>query len=205
MRVIDSFDNGAALYPDNLAFVDGPEKINYREAQAQTRRIAATIRGHGYAAGTKIGILGPNANISFIALLGLFRSESVWLPVNPRNALEGNVDVLDRFDCELLMFHSNYETEARAIKEQVAGIKEIVCIDAKVDGITERFSAGEVLYVPAEQKHELANAGEGRLEVWLTVTPNVTPSHTFYEEQPDGTWARTTPRLDGRESLPPSA
>jgi quercetin dioxygenase-like cupin family protein len=77
--------------------------------------------------------------------------------------------------------------------------------DAKVDGKTERFSAGEVLYVPAEEKHELANVGEGRLEVWLTVSPNVTPSHTFYEEQPDGTWKRTTPRLDGRESRPPSA
>lgn len=77
--------------------------------------------------------------------------------------------------------------------------------EAKVDGKTERFTEGEVLYVPAEEKHELANVGEGRLEVWLTVTPNVTPSHTFYEEQPDGTWKRTTPRLDGLKSRPPSA
>ncbi len=76
--------------------------------------------------------------------------------------------------------------------------------DAKVDGETEHFSAGEVLYVPAEEKHELANVGNGRLEVWLTVTPNVSPSHTFYDEQPDGTWKRTTPRLDGQESRPPS-
>jgi len=135
MRIIDSFDNGAALYPDNLAFVDGPEKITYCEAAAQSRRIAASIRGHGYAAGSKVGILGPNANISFVALLGLFRSESVWLPVNPRNALDANIDVLDRFDCDLLFFHSNYEKEAREINQQVDGIKEIVCIDAKVDGV----------------------------------------------------------------------
>lgn len=135
MRVIDSFDNGAALYPDNLAFVDGPEKITYREAQSQTCRLAVAIRGHGYAAGTKIGILGPNANISFIALLGLFRSESVWLPVNPRNSTEINIDLLDRFDCELLMFHSDYEAEAKTILDQVPGIKEILCINAKVDGV----------------------------------------------------------------------
>jgi len=77
--------------------------------------------------------------------------------------------------------------------------------DAKIDGVTERFTAGEVLYVPAEEKHELANVGEGRLEVWLTVTPNVTPSHTFYEEQSNGTWERTTPRLDGLNSRPPTA
>jgi quercetin dioxygenase-like cupin family protein len=77
--------------------------------------------------------------------------------------------------------------------------------DAKIEGQTERFTEGEVLYVPAEEKHELANIGKGRLEVWLTVTPNITPSHTFYEEQQDGTWERTTPRLDGLESRPPSA
>ncbi|MDA1279765.1 MAG: cupin domain-containing protein [Chloroflexi bacterium] len=75
--------------------------------------------------------------------------------------------------------------------------------DAKVEGVKERFSPGDVLYVPAEEKHELANGGEGRLEVWLTVTPNVTPSHTFYAEQSDGTWLRVTHRLDGRKSRPP--
>ena len=52
--------------------------------------------------------------------------------------------------------------------------------DAKVDGHTERFTAGEVLYVSAEENHELANVGNNRLKVWLTVTPNVIPSHTFY-------------------------
>lgn len=78
-----------------------------------------------------------------------------------------------------------------------------VC-DAKVEGVTERFHPGEALYVPAEDKHSLANAGNERLEVWLTVTPNVTPTHTFYEEQQDGTWKRVTPRRDGRPSRPPS-
>ena len=76
--------------------------------------------------------------------------------------------------------------------------------EANVQGLSERFSPDDVLYVPAEQKHELANIGDGRLEVWLTVTPNVTPSHTFYEKQTNGIWNRITPRLDGQESLPPS-
>ena len=77
--------------------------------------------------------------------------------------------------------------------------------DAKVQGVMERFEPGEALYVPAEEKHSLENVGDEKLVVWLTVTPNVTPTHTFYEERSDGTWERVTPRLDGRESLPPSA
>lgn len=77
--------------------------------------------------------------------------------------------------------------------------------DAKVQGVTERFEPGEALYVPAEEKHSLKNVGDERLVVWLTVTPNVTPSHTFYEERSDGTWVRVTPRIDGQQSWPPSA
>lgn len=76
--------------------------------------------------------------------------------------------------------------------------------DATVEGETERFVPGEALYVPAEDKHKLANAGSEKLVVWLTVTPNVEPSHTFYEEQADGTWKRTTPRVDGLPVRPPS-
>jgi mannose-6-phosphate isomerase-like protein (cupin superfamily) len=76
--------------------------------------------------------------------------------------------------------------------------------DATVEGVTERFVPGEALYVPAEDKHKLANAGDEKLVVWLTVTPNIEPSHTFYEPLPDGTWQRTTPRIDGRPVRAPS-
>lgn len=75
---------------------------------------------------------------------------------------------------------------------------------AKVDGVSEEFGPGEVLYVPAEEKHELKNIGNSLLEVWLTVTPNVSPSHTFYDKQAEGTWMRVTPRIDGLGSRPPS-
>ena len=76
--------------------------------------------------------------------------------------------------------------------------------EATVEGEIERFAPGTALYVPAEDKHKLANAGGEKLVVWLTVTPNVEPSHTFYERQPDGTWKRTTPRIDVRPVRPPS-
>jgi quercetin dioxygenase-like cupin family protein len=77
--------------------------------------------------------------------------------------------------------------------------------DVTTEGQNVRVGLGDVVHVAPEMKHQLGNAGTERLVVWLTVTPNVTPSHTFYNPQPDGTWLRTTPRLDGKTSLPPSA
>ena len=77
--------------------------------------------------------------------------------------------------------------------------------DCTTENETVRVGPGEVVYVAPEMKHRLANVGADRLVVWLTVTPNVTPSHTFYDQQPDGSWLRKTPRLDGKPVLPPTA
>jgi acyl-CoA synthetase (AMP-forming)/AMP-acid ligase II len=129
MRIIDFFDNGAALYPESRAFVDGDEVLTYRQAERLSHHIASAIRGHGHSKGTKVGILAPNSNVAFVALLGLFRSESVWLPINPRNPAAVNIDLLDRFGGELLFYHPVYEKEAQQIREEVPGIREIVCLE----------------------------------------------------------------------------
>ena len=130
MRIIDFFDKGVSDYPDNLAFVEPGSQYTYCEAATETHRIAAAINGHGYLKGSKIGILAPNCNVAFLTLLGLMRAEGVWLPINPRNSIEVNVDLLHRFEGELLFYHSTYEREALQIKAQVPGIRELVLIDA---------------------------------------------------------------------------
>jgi acyl-CoA synthetase (AMP-forming)/AMP-acid ligase II len=139
VRIIDSFDQGVALYPQNLAFVEPGSEYTYAEAAQESHFVASAIRGRGYAKGSKIGVLAPNCNLAFVALLGVFRAEAVWLPINPRNALEANIELLDRFGGELLFYHSGFEKEARAIKQQVPGIKEIVCLDSS-DGNGERLT-----------------------------------------------------------------
>jgi acyl-CoA synthetase (AMP-forming)/AMP-acid ligase II len=147
MRIIDYFDNGAKYYPDNTAFVDidaGGATMTYAEAQPVTHRIAAAMHGNGYGRGSHVGILAPNSTIAFLTLLGLFRAEGVWLPINPRNAVATNVDLLTRFDSELLFYHSQFAAEAAEILEAVPGIREAVCIDgpAAVGKSLEDWSAG---------------------------------------------------------------
>ncbi|MCX7171786.1 MAG: AMP-binding protein [Proteobacteria bacterium] len=137
MRIIDYFDNGTKYYPGNTAFIDldqGGAQTSYSEAHAASHRIAAAIRGHGYAKGAHIGILAPNSTIAFLALLGLFRAEGVWLPINPRNTVTVNVDLLERFDGELMLFHSSYADEAEQIMAAVPGIRAAVCLDAATSG-----------------------------------------------------------------------
>jgi|JRYD01.1.fsa_nt_gb acyl-CoA synthetase (AMP-forming)/AMP-acid ligase II len=130
MRIIDFFDRGAELYPHNIAFIDGDERLTYTQAADATHRIAAALHAHGYAKGAKIGVYAPNSNIAFLSLLGLMRAEGVWIPINPRNSIAVNADLLRRFDGELLLYHSMFEAEVRQILAVAPNIKAAVCIDA---------------------------------------------------------------------------
>ncbi len=133
MRIIDYFDNGVRYYPDNIAFIDidgGDRATSYRDADVEIHRIAAAMHARGFGPGTHVGILAPNSTSAFLALLGVFRAEAVWLPINPRNAAATNIDLLTRFDGELLLYHSSYASQAGEIMAAVPGIRQAVCIDA---------------------------------------------------------------------------
>ena len=167
MRIIDYFDNGVKYYPDNTAFIDideGGAAMTYAQAQPVTHKIAAAMRANGYEKGCHVGILAPNSTIAFLTLLGMFRAEGVWLPINPRNAVATNVDLLTRFDGELLFYHTEFEAEARQIVESVPGIREAVCIngEGRVGKSLDAWSEG------CPQSHEM---GPADMDAVLAVFP----------------------------------
>lgn len=157
MRIIDFFDNGASLYPGNIAFVDDDGQITYSEANTQVHRVAGAIRGHGYRKGTHIGILAPNSSIAFVVLLGLFRAEGVWLPINPRNPVAVNVDLLDRFDCEVLFYHSSFAEDAERLLFGSNAIGKAICIDGAGPvgvSLSEWMSGRPAQCTPASQEDD---------------------------------------------------
>jgi acyl-CoA synthetase (AMP-forming)/AMP-acid ligase II len=167
MRIIDYFDNGVKYYPDNIAFTDvdcGDRNMTYAEASLVTHQIASAIHKNGYIKGSHIGILAPNSTIAFLSLLGLLRAEAVWLPINPRNTVSTNIDLLTRFDGELLLYHSSYAGEAAKIIESVPNIREAICIDstAKIGKSLNEWSVG------ASASHKI---GEVDMNATLAIFP----------------------------------
>jgi acyl-CoA synthetase (AMP-forming)/AMP-acid ligase II len=131
MRIIDFFDKGAALYPDNIAFLDETGQISYKEACVQTHMIASALHSKDFGKGAHVGLLAPNCNLAFLALLGVLRAGAIWLPINPRNPVAVNSDLLNRFDGELLLFHSVYEKDVKKIISRSPSLRLAVCIDGK--------------------------------------------------------------------------
>jgi acyl-CoA synthetase (AMP-forming)/AMP-acid ligase II len=133
VRIIDFFDQGVSYYANNVAFVDTSSRYTYAEADQQIHKIAAAIAGNGFAKGTRIGVYSPNSNHAWLALLGLMRAEGVWIPINPRNSVDTNVDLSDCFGMQVMFYHSCFNQEVKQIQSQVSGIKAFVCIDGPGD------------------------------------------------------------------------
>lgn len=153
MRIIDFFDQGVRYYADNTAFVDRDSSYTYAEADREIHKIAAALHGNGFEKGARIGVYAPNSNDAWLALLGLMRAEAVWLPINPRNSVESNVDLADRFSMSVMLYSSAFNEEVKAIQAAVPGVGAFVCIDGEgsvgsslvdfCDGRPDRHETGD--------------------------------------------------------------
>ena len=68
-----------------------------------------------------------------MALLGVFRAEGVWIPINPRNAVPVNVDLATRFDMEIMFYDACFNAEVAEIRAQTPNIKSFVCNNGEGD------------------------------------------------------------------------
>jgi acyl-CoA synthetase (AMP-forming)/AMP-acid ligase II len=126
--LIDYFDDSAARRPSKIAFVqpDG-SSLTYKQALEQSQRIASALHGCGVSEDGKIAVYSPNDARAFIAMLGIFRSGRIWVPLNARNTVEDNSAFMNYTDVEGLFYHSSFEKEVLELKARA--LKLLVCLD----------------------------------------------------------------------------
>lgn len=130
MRLIDYFDMGAASDPAKTAFVqpDGT-CLTYAEVEQQSRRIAAALHASGLAEAGKVAVYSPNDARAFIAMLAIFRSGRIWVPLNARNTVEDNSAFMNYTDVECLFYHSSFENEVRRLGASAPQLRQCICLD----------------------------------------------------------------------------
>ena len=65
-------------------------------------------RAVGVAPGDKVAILSANDPVAFTCVFGISRAGAVWCPINPRNEAAENRELLDLFDCTVLIFQARF-------------------------------------------------------------------------------------------------
>jgi acyl-CoA synthetase (AMP-forming)/AMP-acid ligase II len=76
---------GCRRNPDGIAVEDGARALSYRELVARVDALAAALQAMFPGERARIGICGHNTIEHLVALLAVYASGHVWVPLNPRN------------------------------------------------------------------------------------------------------------------------
>ncbi len=129
MRLIDYLDKGASLGVDAPCLVKNDVVYSYADVQRLSYKIARALVQSGIKAGDKVAILSANDPVAFSCVFGISRAGAVWCPINPRNEAAENRFILDRFDCNVLIFHSHYAPMVEKIREALPKVHTMICLD----------------------------------------------------------------------------
>lgn len=134
MRIIDFFDRGCSRFPDRLFLKDDDIAFTHLDAQRISHQIVNGLIDAGLVPGQSvIGVLSPNNAQAFLCILGALRS-FIWLPLNARNTIAGNIALMSAHDCEWLFYHSEFSAEVDVMRRELPAIRRFICIDQSVDG-----------------------------------------------------------------------
>src|SRR6201986_3579396 len=108
--------------------MDGKD-LSYGDVQRLSYRVARGLSDAGISAGEKVAILSGNDPIAFACVFGISRAGAVWCPINPRNEAAENRFILDAFDCNLLLFHSDFSPMVEKLRPHLPKLRKLVCLD----------------------------------------------------------------------------
>ena len=134
MRLVDYLDKGASLGPEAPCLTTDGESLSYAEVQELSARVAGGLVARGVAPGDTVAILSANDPVAFTSVFGISRAGAVWCPINPRNEASENRELLDLFECSVLIFQASYAALVAQIRDQLPRLTTLVCLDAVVDG-----------------------------------------------------------------------
>jgi len=131
MRLADYFDAAVSLYPRHIAFIDGPRRIDFAEAQRFVHGTAhALVADDALPHGAHIAIYAPNDYRVSLLQIAANRAGMVWVSVHTRNTVEANIAVMAYADCDAVFFHSTYGDIVPALKAGLPHVRRFICIDA---------------------------------------------------------------------------
>jgi fatty-acyl-CoA synthase len=128
MSLVSYLDKGASLGPDAPCLTMGERSMSYAEVQDLSRRVAGALGRSGVRAGDSVAILSGNDPTSFACVFGIARAGAVWCPVNPRNEAEENRELLELFDCRVLLYQPAFAPLVAKIRDRLPLLTTRVCL-----------------------------------------------------------------------------
>ncbi|MFR9803943.1 acyl-CoA synthetase [Pseudonocardia sp. RS010] len=131
-------DKGVSLDPEAPCLTFDGRSLSYGEVVELSHAVARALRRSGVGPGDKVGILSANDPTAFSCVFGIARAGAVWCPINPRNAAAENAELLDLFDCSLLIFQPTFDELVAEIAPTLPKLATLVRLGEE-DGPAQAF------------------------------------------------------------------
>jgi acyl-CoA synthetase (AMP-forming)/AMP-acid ligase II len=144
VRLVDYLDKGAQLGESAPCLTMDGADLSYGDVQRLTHRIGRSLQRSGVAPGDKVAVLSANDARAFACVLGISRAAAVWCPINPRNGVDEKSEVLDSFDCSVLIFAVAFADMVDRVRARCPKLRLLVCLDGEVPWATswDAWTAG---------------------------------------------------------------
>lgn len=129
--IIDYFDSGAEKTPERVFIKSSQSSYTYSEAEAASHAVAHALRDAGLE-GKHIGILSANDCHAMIAILGVVRSGSPYVPLSPTDSVESIADFMQTADVEVLICHEVFQDAIEELRSRVPKLQLVIGLSTEV-------------------------------------------------------------------------
>ncbi len=134
--ITDRFDRSAETAPERLFVKGGEAAFTYGEAAGMSHAIAAGLVAEGLAGpGTTghVGLLAPNDPLALIALIGVVRTGTPYVPLAATDADPALAGFMDTADVEVLICHPALADRVEALRRLHPRLRAVVGFDAPLE------------------------------------------------------------------------
>jgi acyl-CoA synthetase (AMP-forming)/AMP-acid ligase II len=176
---IDYLDRGVRHNPDGVAIMraDGSGALTHRELSQLTHRVALGLREQGLGRAGKVAVYGPNSPTAFACAVGVIRAGAGWVALNPRAEIAELMRLMERAECDYLLFDEAYRERAEMLVEQSTTLRGAVAYaDGEPSAELQRWlgvrgaEAPRLPYLPEDPVMYVATGGTTGAPKIVTIT-----------------------------------
>ena len=151
---VSFLDRARVVHGDRPAVIDGPLRRSYEDFADRCERLAGATLDLGLEPGDAVSVLAPNVSMALEATFGFPMAGVVFNALNSRLAAPELAWIVDHAGSKVLFVDHALADVARAIEEQVQGLRVVMSQDAGASGTAD-----------CEYEALLAGAAPHRVEI----------------------------------------
>ncbi len=114
-RLSRYFERTCDAYPSAIALECEGARVSYAELDQRANRLANLLMSLGVGAGTRVGILLHRSLDTYVALLGITKTEATFVPIDPEAPADRLQFIAEDSGLELLVTHSSFAASCAAL------------------------------------------------------------------------------------------